>query len=174
MSGDAIVKEAQDQERFWAKVNKDAPDGCWPWVASLWTGPGMGYGCFRYRGRAVLAHRLAYEWLVGPIPDGLQIDHLCRNRACVNPAHLEAVSCRENLLRGIGPTATNAAKTHCPQGHVHSPENQSKYHKHRTCRTCYEEKSKLRGQAYLEQHRARINQAFRDRRKRLKEQASIA
>lgn len=148
MSGDAIVKEAQDQERFWAKVNKDAPDGCWPWVASLWTGPGMGYGCFRYRGRAVLAHRLAYEWLVGPIPDGLQIDHLCRNRPCVNPDHLEAVTQRENIMRGFAASALNSRKTHCKRGHplddayirIDGPRDTVR----RVCRQCHPQPQRRR------------------------------
>ena len=69
------------------------------------------------------AHRLAYELVKGPISDGLQIDHLCRNRACINPDHLEAVTQRENILRGEGVAALNARKTHCPQGHAYDEEN---------------------------------------------------
>lgn len=71
----------------------------------------------------VLAHRYAYELLVGPIPEGLHIDHLCRVRLCVNPAHLEAVTCHENNRRSTSPTAVNAKKTHCPRGHEYTEEN---------------------------------------------------
>lgn len=105
---------------FWTKVDKDGPNGCWLWTGSKGTG---GYGMYAWtrnpgekrfsRG----AHRLAYMALVGEIPDGLDIDHLCRVRHCVNPAHLEAVSTRTNLLRGNTFQAKNAAKTHCAHGH---------------------------------------------------------
>lgn len=68
-------------------------------------------------------HRVAWETLRGPIPDGMQLDHLCRQRACWNPDHLEPVSPRENVLRGVGITAMNAKKTHCPQGHPYDDAN---------------------------------------------------
>lgn len=99
--------------RFWSKVNKT--DGCWEWTGALV----RGYGSFRADGHN-LAHRFSYEALVGPIPAGLVIDHLCRNKACVNPAHLEPVTQAENVLRGDGPQVTReryAARTHCKNGH---------------------------------------------------------
>lgn len=90
------------------------PSGC-----LLWKGARVhnGYGRIRVAGTNKLAHRAAYEAHVGPIPDGLTLDHLCRVRHCVEPAHLEPVPLRENVLRGVGPTAINAAKKKCKAGH---------------------------------------------------------
>ena len=100
-------------ERFWPKVAKS--DACWEWTAGL---DSKGYGAFRLStNKRIVAHRFAYEILVGPIPEGLQLDHLCRNRRCVNPEHLEPVDNRTNTLRGEGPTAQHARKTHCCHGH---------------------------------------------------------
>lgn len=106
--------------RFDEKVELDPKTGCWEWQACRCSG---GYGNFRHKGRVVVAHRLAYETLVGPIPEGLDIDHLCRNRKCVNPHHLEPVTRRENILRGEGQGAKHARKTHCQHGHPLSGEN---------------------------------------------------
>ena len=85
----------------------------------------------------LLAHRIVYEALVGPIPEGMVLDHLCRNRPCASPAHLEPVDSRTNTLRGEGPTAKHAIKTHCPRGREHTPENTYSYKRGgRQCRTC--------------------------------------
>lgn len=111
------------EARFWAKVERGAESECWPWVASVTS---TGYGALGSGGRSepkVYAHRVSYELNVGPIPAGLEIDHLCRNRRCVNPAHLEPVPHRENTLRGESPVAVNAAKTHCVRGHALSGPN---------------------------------------------------
>jgi hypothetical protein len=95
--------------------------GCWEWTGQLRT---AGYGTLYVRGEGfVQAHRWMYEQHVGPIPDGMQLDHLCRNRRCVNPAHLEPVTNRENCLRGVSPAAQHAKVTHCPAGHPYEGDN---------------------------------------------------
>ena len=119
-------------ERFWAKVDKSGPNGCWIWTAAL----SRGYGKFGINGGTKSAHRLSYESLVGPIPEGLQLDHLCRTPACVNPDHLEAVTGRVNILRSTSPAALHAVKTHCPQGHPYDEQNTSHYRGLRYCDTC--------------------------------------
>lgn len=108
-------------ERFWTKVEKRGPDECWEWKA----GKGNGYGSIRATGHgpSLLAHRISYELLVGPIPEGLVIDHLCRNRGCVNPTHLEPVTMVENVMRGESPYARAARQTECIHGHPFTPEN---------------------------------------------------
>jgi hypothetical protein len=111
-----------------------------------WNGPTDRHGYGRF-GRSGLAHRWAYIWANGPesIPIGTELDHLCRNRACIAPAHLEPVSHRENVLRGTSVSALAAAKTHCPQGHPYSQENTYlRPNGHRKCRTCKREGDRRR------------------------------
>jgi hypothetical protein len=105
-------------EKIAARVN--IAGECWEWQGSIQS---AGYGKFQQDGLTILAHRASYEAHVGPIPDGLQLDHLCRNRRCVNPSHLEPVTLRENVLRGEGPSAMQARQTHCIHGHEFTPEN---------------------------------------------------
>lgn len=100
------------EERFWEKV--DCSGDCWEWTAHI---RGKGYGGFWKDGKMMFAHRVAYELEVGKIPTGLEIDHLCRNRKCVNPHHLEPVTTRENVLRGEGLAAKQSRQTHCKRGH---------------------------------------------------------
>lgn len=89
------------------------PTGCWEWQGAT----DNGYGRTRWQGKKSYAHRVVYEHFRGIVPAGLHIDHLCRNRRCANPWHLEPVSRKENILRGDGPTALNARRTHCKNGH---------------------------------------------------------
>ena len=111
----------------------DATGDCWLWCGSL---KGNGYGEVSVDGVRSGVHRVVYEALVGPIPEGLQIDHLCRVRHCVNPDHLEPVTPGENIRRGQT-GAHERRKTHCPQGHAYSPENTyRRVDGHRHCRTC--------------------------------------
>lgn len=119
--------------------------GCWVWQRPLKNG----YGEVSIRNRCRKAHRVAYQLLVGPIPDGLSLDHLCRNRACINPAHLEPVTNRVNVLRGVGPTAANAAATHCGRGHALTPDNlRQSALPWRLCLTCDRDR-KLRRKANI-------------------------
>lgn len=131
-----VPLRAPPQERFWRKVNKT--DACWVWTAAQ---AGAGYGWFWDGRRPVYAHRFAYELLVGSIPEGLTLDHLCRNRLCVNPAHLEAVSLGENLRRGEPISTINARKTQCPRGH---PYDLVRRDGSRWCRACTREAARQR------------------------------
>lgn len=141
--------------RFWSKVDKNGPvpqhrpdlGPCWVWTKGL---SSRGYGVFAVAiGKQNLAHRVAYELLIGPIPAGLTVDHLCHNahptckggptcthRRCVNPAHLDPTTRGENVLRGQGLTATNARKSHCPRGHPYDLISSGK----RRCLRCKRER----------------------------------
>lgn len=133
----APITEA-DMRRFWAKVAID-PSGCIIWTASSFS---TGYGQFKHGGRTVTAHRFAFTALVGPIPDGLVVDHLCRNRLCVTPNCLEPVTDQVNILRGTAPPAANAVRTHCIHGHPFDEDNTrvSPAGK-RACRGCERDRS---------------------------------
>lgn len=119
-------------ERFWSKVDLNGAGGCWLWTAAT----ARGYGQFWNEDRKVVrAHRWAYEALVGTVTEGLELDHLCRERACVNPAHLEPVTHGENVRRS--PLHAHRVKTECPQGHDYDEANT--YHHpsgRRRCRAC--------------------------------------
>ena len=135
-------------DRFAEKVAW-TDSGCLEWIGATTKN---GYGIF-FVGQAirrgngmVLAHRWSYEYQVGPIPAGMQVDHLCRNRACVLPLHHEIVTSRENTLRGVSPAAVAAKRTHCPQGHPFSGDNLYIYPTTgaRECRTCRRENKRTR------------------------------
>lgn len=119
--------------RFFSKVDSRGGD-CWRWKADR---DGNRYGRFKLDGRKVQAHRVAYEMLIGPIPDGLTLDHLCCNPRCVQPLHLEPVTQRENTLRGDGVAAINARKTHCANDHPFDRANTYvRADGRRNCRAC--------------------------------------
>lgn len=150
LHGDPVWAPPTPEARFWEKVRAlpvADPNACWLWTASRYLG---GYGQLWVDGRLVPAHRFAYELLTGPIPEGLQLDHLCRVPACVNPDHLEPVTQRENILRGEAPSAKHAIKTHCPHGHPFSPENTYVRPSGRACRAC----GRARGAARLARKRS--------------------
>lgn len=137
-------------ERIYAGLEQCSypSSGCWEWGGAL---DQHGYGTFRSRGVGYKAHRAVYALLVEPPDPTLDLDHLCRNRKCVNPAHLEPVSRRENVLRGNTIAAMHAAKTHCIHGHEFTPENTYRIGVWRKCKKC----------------RARVSAEHRDRVKAL-------
>lgn len=142
-------------ERFWSNVDREGgemgPFGsrCWLWTG--WKTP-TGYGRFKADVWSSVAHRVTFQLLVGPIPEGLELDHLCRVRGCVNPVHLEPVTHAENVRRGragIVGGARQRAKTHCPQGHPYDEANTYIGRLGRSCRAC--------GRASYHRRKARLN-----------------
>lgn len=120
--------------RIAAKIATNLGTGCWEWLAFLT----KGYGQIWWDGRLQAAHRVVYELLVGPIPEGMTLDHLCRVRHCVNPTHCEPVTNRDNVLRGVGPSARAAVATKCVHGHAFDERNTYRHRVtgHRACRQC--------------------------------------
>ena len=124
--------DSRRQRLFWDKVNKHTESGCWEWTGQV--PKKRGYGIWAI---TVVAHRISYELVKGPIPDGLVLDHLCRNRRCVNPDHLEPVTIRENLLRGDNWVASLMKQKACAKGH---PLEMNAAGTFRICRICHAER----------------------------------
>lgn len=139
-------------ERFWRKCEYDPATGCVVWVGARCS---SGYGSFwdNIHGGTRNAHRWLWEHLVGPVPKGFELDHGCRNRACVNLAHLEAVTASENVMRGISPQLARergAAKTHCIHNHAFTPENTwVDKDGWRHCKTCNRDRARTRRTAQV-------------------------
>jgi hypothetical protein len=141
----------RDKGRFWSNVKVEGPNtsNCWLWTGYRNTGS---YGVFWLDGKTRSAHRVAYEEMIGPIPDGLVLDHRCRNPGCVNPFHLEPVTPKVNVRRGLGPglmserlKARYRATTHCKYGHEFTPENTYvSPGGRRECRPCNRRRSRER------------------------------
>lgn len=141
------MRTLSDARRFLDKTRINPETHCWEWTGAV---VAQGYGRFWNGSEVRQAHRMVYEWAKGPIPDGLVLDHLCRVRHCVNPSHLEAVTNGVNLHRGVGPTATNAAKTHCKRGHEFTPANTFiPPGAWRRCRTCHADRERARRRGEL-------------------------
>ena len=140
-----LPPERIEAERFWPRVQKDPLTGCWNWTGGL-TKAGYANMAHPKNGRwgNILVHRWSHERFVGAIPNGLLLDHKCRNRRCVNPDHLEAVTQEENNLRGNGWSGRNARKMHCPKGHPYTADNLLQMKKGRKCRICHAERERQR------------------------------
>ena len=121
------------EHRIWSKIRK-RPNGCWEWIGAKNSG---GYGSIKDSGKNRKTHRVMWEIQVGGLTPGLTLDHLCRNRTCCNPDHLEEVSLKENILRGEGVYAKNKRKTHCKSGHKFTEKNTyQRLTGQRACRKC--------------------------------------
>lgn len=132
--------DAERAAAFWDKVCKT--DSCWEWMACRFP---LGYGLAWWDGRNRLAHVVSYELSFGPVPEGLELDHLCRNRSCVRPDHLEPVTHKTNVRRGL--LFKNA--THCPHGHPYDEKNTyTSRFGHKYCRTCRRDLSRKNHKRY--------------------------
>lgn len=136
------TKQRDAAERFWEKV--EFTDECWNWLGAR-TSSGYGHFTARHDHKCV-AHRISYQYLVGEIPEGLDLDHLCRNRRCVRPEHLEPVTRQVNLLRGEGTTAIYARRNHCSAGHEYTAANTRRWKNKRVCRECERNRARARYQ----------------------------
>lgn len=129
-------------QKFQKSIEIDVLSGCWIWIRGI---SKDGYAKIYHNGKDTYGHRVSYEHWNGKIPDKLQIDHLCRNRKCVNPKHLEVVSTQENSLRGLSPWVLNSRKTHCPQGHPYIKNKR----RCKECKSKYKSKYKKIKKEYI-------------------------
>ena len=149
-------------QRILSRIEKIPESGCWIWMGALRTG---GYAHVSWGGKLVAVHRLLYEIEHGVIPAGLVSDHLCRVRSCVNPYHIELVSSRINILRGVGPAAKLAARSCCGHGHEFSEHNtyvvheSSRANPRRKCRAC----DLARGKKYYRNKMAKLGRLVIER-----------
>ncbi len=151
--GPMLLQFKDPAKQFWARVDKRGPRDCWLWKKGH---NGQGYGFYTWEGRQQLTHRIAYTLTVGPIPDGMQLDHQChtpdctgatkcQHRRCCNPAHLKPVTNAENSSAERSRKAYGRKVTHCPRGHEYTPENTRETAKgYRNCRTCERERTRDR------------------------------
>lgn len=147
-----VRKSRTTPEKVLARLDTSDPDSCWLWPGAVRPD---GYGVVSVADKTRPVHRYLYEQLVGPVPDGLQLDHLCRVRHCCNPAHLEPVTGKENVLRGIGHSAENARKDVCQEGHPLTGDNvYVRPSGARNCRTCHREKNRVFMRAFYARKRA--------------------
>lgn len=144
--GDPLWRPPAYSELFWSKVVERGD--CW-----VWAGSGMRYGKFRVDGRDHLAHRFAYEYMVAPIPEDLTIDHLCQNKKCVNPAHLDPVPPLINMRRRDAAHGIGSAVTQCPHGHPYDEKNTARRNGRRYCKTC----DRARAARSRERRKVRVN-----------------
>lgn len=130
MSWSGLPLEIED------RIIPEPMSGCWIWLGPFRDSKDY-YGGLSYKGKVDRSHRFVYSYLRGPIPKGLLLDHLCRNKICCNPDHLEPATWATNIARGEGVAPKNLAKTHCPQGHGYTVENTYIWNKQRFCRACH-------------------------------------
>lgn len=129
MNWSGLPQEVED------KIEPEPNSGCWLWLGAL-KDSRLLYGSLSYKGKPASSHRFVFEFLNGPVSKKLDLDHLCRNPICCNPAHLEPVTRKINILRGAGVAPKNLRKTHCPQGHPYDEINTYFWNNQRFCRTC--------------------------------------